>query len=820
MKALRPRFGVVLLVVAATALAVSLVGAITQVTRGFNSAIATARDFSSQGADLVVAASSTDDRGVPRATATAIRTTRGVERVIERISLTVQANGESVLLEPWVEPDRFEIARGRSPTREGELTVEEGVAASLGLSVGDGLEVRSASATRSGTIVGIARFASSQAGAVIADQYVHAVEAEVRAHAPNLAAATELLVYSDGSDQDRIRRAVDATAADLAVVDPALGAGGPVEERQTAFLSLINAARLLVVAVGAFIAWAALGSEFSSQRRRIGLLRSIAATAGQVVAVLLLWSLALAFVGFVLGLALTVVWTEIVSRGADADALPLLEPVPSAGTAAALLAMAVVLNIVATILPAVHASRLRPIEALRGNDSAARTTSRARQVGRAVIAATFILVGAWIDISVGVLIGALIAVAFASRLVLPALFRGVASALRPWRRLFPEELAAREIGAKTLRPLLTASAVGAAMVVGILATSAARSVGDSAAAAPAFQSERLVIAEGNVLRDAATASAIENENVTAIALHDPGFLFVPSGPPSELALADIGAAVENLDRASITEAALTFGDGSWFLPNAALTDLARIGEHLVLGEVRFDDVETASIWPQLVADWVGVSEGDAFTAVFHDGSTVGFEVTKVVSGVDLPVAVLLHDSHEASLGIPRSLLVSSLAESNAMVDEISGQSLPGDEYRTPNGVASERIQTTAVVVALLTIAAGLSVVAVQHFGAIQSRRRELSILRAVGMTRSELQRLSRSEAMFASGSGLLFGLIAGLPTAWLVLGQLPSALVPNPKLWPSAVGALAALFILSAVVVAATAVSRILQEHWTEFLTD
>lgn len=106
----------------------------------------------------------------------------------------------------------------------------------------------------------------------------------------------------------------------------------------------------------------------------------------------------------------------------------------------------------------------------------------------------------------------------------------------------------------------------------------------------------------------------------------------------------------------------------------------------------------------------------------------------------------------------------------------------------------------ALVIALIGIANTLAL-------SIHERTRELGLLRAVGMTRAQLRRTVRAEAVIIAGLGTIEGLVVGTLLGWAVVSALDSQGVTDLSI-PVAQLAVVTVLASLAGVVAATAPGR------------
>jgi putative ABC transport system permease protein len=153
----------------------------------------------------------------------------------------------------------------------------------------------------------------------------------------------------------------------------------------------------VVLFVGAFLIVNTLSMTVGERAREVGLLRAAGATRGQVGRFVFTGALVLGIVGSVLGIitgaALALLMADSVSAATGLTAtVPGIDP---SGSAIALL-VGVAITILAAIEPAVRASRISPVEALRARfDLPAVRRARAWWVGIIFVTVAFLALIAW-----------------------------------------------------------------------------------------------------------------------------------------------------------------------------------------------------------------------------------------------------------------------------------------------------------------------------------------------------------------------------------------------------------------------------------------
>jgi hypothetical protein len=114
---------------------------------------------------------------------------------------------------------------------------------------------------------------------------------------------------------------------------------------------------------------------------------------------------------------------------------------------------------------------------------------------------------------------------------------------------------------------------------------------------------------------------------------------------------------------------------------------------------------------------------------------------------------------------------------DAVRREWDAAGLPSAEPQTPNSIALiSELRAVPVIVALILAALGIATVAHALFVTVRRRRRDLAVLRALGLRPGQAGRIVRSQAITLA----VVALAVGVPTG-LVLGRLVWAAIAGPS---------------------------------------
>ncbi|MFI2205917.1 ABC transporter permease [Streptomyces sp. NPDC020192] len=262
----------------------------------------------------------------------------------------------------------YRLTTGSAPRSDGDLVVDSYLAARARLRPGDRLTVQSTRAPRSYRVTGIA--APATAVPHQTSLFFSAAEARRLAGHPGQVSAFGVLP-EQGTDPGRVRQAVAAalhgTAAQVADGD----ARGPVEfldaaTARTRLVSMGGAMGGTSLLVAVLVVVGTFGLTVQQRHRELALLRAIAATSGQIRALLgreaLVVGAAAGTVGALLGLPLGgVLYSRFVALGAVPDTL---ERTVSVFPPLAALAVTLLGAWAAARIASRRIARIRPTEAL------------------------------------------------------------------------------------------------------------------------------------------------------------------------------------------------------------------------------------------------------------------------------------------------------------------------------------------------------------------------------------------------------------------------------------------------------------------------
>ena len=688
--------------------------------------------------------------------AAAVPAVTGYGELVGKDGTAVGGNGPPRQAVSWVDDPTltpYRLAEGRAPRTGTEVVVNRGAAADGGLSIGDRTTVLTPEPVEV-TIVGLATYGDADGFGEVT-WVAFPLEAAQRYLTKHPGQASEVLVRAEpgvGAQEltDRVRGVLPAGTEALTGEQARNEARDEVTE---GFLAIFTTFLRLFAAVAVVVSAVSIANTFSivvAQRlRESALLRAVGAARRQVVGALAVEALAVGVLGSALGLAGGIGIAEAL-KGVFTGfgfALPDAGLVVTGGSMAVSFAVGVVVTVLAGLLPAVRASRVPPLAALRAVDAGRRAPGRIRTgIGVALLVAGGALVVAGSGpYDAG---GGAVAVLAGAILTGPAAAAGGARLLGHTLRGPTGELAR---GNAARDPRRTASS-SAALVVGVgvvtlftvfaasLSASIERDVtrsfgADLVVAAPGFGGGAL---SPRLARDVATLPEVRK----AVGLAS-GAAIV-GGRPSHVTAADPAALADVLD--------LDVAQGS-------VAELG--GDGLAVSD------STASDRGWSVGTRVPVSYSDGARAALTVRAV--YRSTYTVGDLVLPRAA--YEAHAAQPVDTRVLVRlqegTDVAAAKATVQEVAAR-YGGPDVQDEAGyadAATAGIDTLlGVVYALLALAVltALSGIASSLSLSVGERVRELGLLRAVGQSRRQARAMVRLESVLVSVLGTAAGLALGV----------------------------------------------------------
>jgi putative ABC transport system permease protein len=711
--------------------------------------------------------------GVQAATGSVFATGRFVDRGGDPIGNSFAPNFISSLLPPRFEA--LDYVAGRKPRTSKEASIDTQTADTGHLKVGGKVRLAGAHEAKTYDLVGLTQLGNASFGGAGIAQVLLPEAQRITDHEGQFDQIS--VAAADGVSAEQLRDRIARVMPRQVQVETGEQAAQRQSDDIAKNLSFLRIALLVFAGVSLFVGAFQIFNTFSitvAQRtREFGMLRTLGAARGQILAAVGIEALALGILGAVFGLAGGVGFAFGINELFKAVGIDL----PNTGTVVTLrtvivsLIVGVIVTVVAALVPALRATRVTPMAALREadlQDTKARgriVTGVAVLVG--VVGLAMMLVGLFGGIedsgsAAGLLGGGAALMLFGVSLFSPRLVRPLASLTgRPLERLrgLTGRLARENAMRKPGRTATTAAAlmIGLALVVFVtifaagLKSSVAKTIDES------FRGE-IVLQNSDgfspIPRDAIDrARHVDGVSTVSSITYAAGKL--PRGGPT--------VRVAAVDPSTLGQVlALTFKSGD---PSV----LRGLGPHDTLVDDAF-------------ARDQGLKLGDTLRLRTPIERTATFTVRGTVKGeLDLLGKAVVDESATRFFGrLQPSFALVRLrpdASPKAVQKEIDGavkDQYPTVEVQNQSQLKDQQEQQVNALLGLVYALLSLAVI-VSLFGivntlalSIHERTRELGMLRAVGMSRRQVRTMVRYEAVITALIGAILGTVLGVIFAALV----------------------------------------------------
>lgn len=662
------------------------------------------------------------------------------------------------------------IAEGKFPKGPNEIALDEGAAKKAGYVLGDKVKVVAQSGSREFTLVGIASYGDvrSPGGATFA-LFDVPTAAEFLGK-PGFVDA--ILVVGDGSRSDEaLAKDIDAIFDPSQKVETLTGAEVTKEtqddigEALSFFSIFLTFFSYIALGVGSFVIYNVFSISAAQRQKENALLRALGANRSQITRSMLIESIAVGLVGSLLGFVGGLGISKLLSVALPALGIDL----PSGGlvVTASILINTVVVGLIVTVLsavlPARRAGKVPPLAAMRATAIETAGPGRVRLFwALGFIVLGVVTIGAVIGGASNNLLGLGVLLVFIGTIVIgPTIARPVALFLgRPAEtfRGVTGQMARQNAARNPKRTSRTSAPVliGVALVTAVSALAA--SINGQIA---------------DIFTEQFKADYAVNSNAQ-------GF----GGLSADLAttLSDI----DGVDDASGIGTVLTKIDGKG--RSITVITPSTIGGNYDIGLVDADysvlDKDGILISESL-AERENLKVGSIIPVTFGDGVTRDLTVRALYIHNDLARDRVI--SRETFAGTTVSSFDFSVyvtlekgadsekvrAELQKAVDDYGqGKLLSRDEYIDEQ--AGQVNQLLGLIYGLLALSVIIAIVGIiiTLLLSVFERQREIGLLRAVGMTRSQVRTTVRWESVITSLLGAVLGILLGIGLGWVIVFAL------------------------------------------------
>jgi putative ABC transport system permease protein len=671
----------------------------------------------------------------------------------------------------WVDVDAlnpYQLARGRAPMADDEVVIDEHSARSAGFAPGDRTTVLTQGEPRPVTIVGTARFgdADSIAGASTVIFSTHG--AETMLGEPGMVDGIAFRA-ADGVSQDQLVASLAGVVGDRA---EAISGDALTKEQQDEIHENIAgfATFMLVFAgvamfVGAFIINNTFSITVAQRTREMAMLRAVGASGRQVTRTVLAEAVAVGAIASAAGFAggfgvATALKALLSSVGLD---IPDGAPVIQVSTVVASLATGMLVTFVSAVLPARRAAKVPPIAALR--DVAVERTSGSKRrtaTGVAVAGGGVGVLLAGLDRAEPAMVGlGAVAVFIGVSVLGPVLARPVArvlgapvAALRGMTGSIARQNAVRnpKRTARTAASLM----IGVALVgfISIFAASVKASL--SSGVEKDFRGTHIVDS------GAFDGTFGLSPQLAAELRTTPGVSTV-----SERRIASV----------EVDGSANTWFSGYDPTTIASIFDLGHVEGDL--GSLGADGM-AVYVEPDQAGEADSPKLGDTVNVTFATG-TKPFVVRATYDHSDEWVGkeFVGVGAFDANVPTPLDAQVFVVADSTETIERVADAHALADVLDKDGFVDSKNANIDMMlklIYALLGLAVVIALIGITNTLAlsVHERRREIGLMRAVGMSRSQVRSAVRWESVIIALFGTVLGLGVGIFFGWAMVGALGS----------------------------------------------
>ena len=696
---------------------------------------------------------------------------QGLAQIIGSDGKPLGGNGPPTLAGNWIDNDALNpqrVASGVAPAALDEIVIDNGSAVAGGFALGDRVEVLLPDPVTF-TVTGFTKYgdADSLGGSTYVGMTFPAAE-------KYLAIKGELgsivLQADEGvTPEELVQRVEPLLPENTEVITGEQLTEQQNQEIQSGFLNFFQIFLTVFAVIALIVSTFSIYNTFSvitaQKSRESALLRAVGASRGQVLGAIAGESLLIGVLAAVIGTGLGIVVAALLVKlfqnlGAVLESASLVVS-PSALLTGFI--VGIVVTAVASIFPAIRASRVPPLAALR--DVAVEHSGR--MTVRAVLGGALILIGIALAASLPFFEGNELlraGIAAVAAFLGFSIFGPVAA--RPMARIVGAPIAAargvsgRMARANAIRNPRRTANTATALMVGVAVVSMFTIFASSIKAA----------ISDNFVGELKAELSLSNNNFSGAGF-DPAMV-------RDLAALPQVAAVSTLDQAS----ALIDGAPT----DITVVDVPGIQQVTDLGPVELqpDDIALDS---QTAAD-LGLTSGDTVKFGLPTGRVVVvdigaiYEANNLARGFLVPRAIFEGETQEPGIYSVFITLRPGVSEADgqqaaqAVADRFNAGEVQTRE-QFADAAAGQIDQFLGIVYALLVLAIIIALMGIANTLSLSvfERTRELGLLRAVGQTRGQLRAMVRWESVIIAVFGTLGGIGLGILLGWALFAAASTA---------------------------------------------
>jgi putative ABC transport system permease protein len=663
----------------------------------------------------------------------------------------------------------WSTAKGDWPNGPTEVVIDEASAKAGKYELGDTVKVVAQSGSREFTLVGIASYGDvrSPGGATFA--LFDSVTAAEFLTKPGFIDA--ILVSGDGSVSDEeLSKAIQDALPTTSKTETLTGAEITLETQDQIgsaldfFGILLSTFSFIALGVGCFVIYNVFSISAAQRQRENALLRAIGASRKQITRAMLIEATVVGLLGSVIGLVAGIGLSAGLSallRAVNID-IPSGGLVLSQNTVTSTIIIGLIVTVLSAILPARRAGKVPPLAAMRA------TALEIAEPGRKRLYTGLISIALGLAIIVAVIMGASnnylgigILFVFIGTIVLgPIIARPVAMFLgRPAARFrgVTGVMARQNSARNPKRTSRTASPVliGVALVTAVTALAASIKGQIDDVFTAQFKGDYAISTDARGFGGLSPSLAVDLNKMPQVEKAT-GFGFLT------VKIEDNGQYLTTITPKTI--------EGLW--------DIGLI-------DATYSDLTTSDIFvSESTAKKKNIALGSVLQTTFGDGSTrplkvAGFFVNDEIgnyianSALVDGSAIIMFDVGvyiQTKEGVDKAEAFAAL---DAAVKKYGqGELLTKQEYI--NKQSGQVNQLLGLIYGLLMLSVIISIVGIiiTLLLSVFERQRELALLRAVGMTRSQVRTTVRWESVITSLLGAVLGIILGIGLGWVIVFAL------------------------------------------------
>ena len=663
----------------------------------------------------------------------------------------------------------WSTAQGRWPVGSTEVVIDEASAKAGKYILGDSVKVVAQSGSREFTLVGIASYGDvrSPGGATFA--LFDSVTAAEFLTQPGFIDA--ILVSGDGSVSDaKLTQAIQDALPTTGKTETLTGAEITLETQDQIgsaldfFGILLKTFSFIALGVGCFVIYNVFSISAAQRQRENALLRAIGASRKQITRAMLIESIVVgligSIVGVVAGIGLSVSLTALL-RALNID-LPSSGLVVSQNTVTSTIVIGLIVTVLSAILPARRAGKVPPLAAMRATALEIAEPGRKRLItGLLSIALGVAIIGAVVAGASNNYLGIGILFVFIGTIVLgPIIARPVALFLgRPAARFrgVTGTMARQNSARNPKRTSRTASPVliGVALVTAVTALAASIKGQIDDVFTAQFKGDYAISTDARGFGGLSPSLAVDLNKLPQVEKAT-GFGFLTVKVDGR------GQYVTTINPKTI--------EGLW--------DIGLIN-------ATYADLKTSDMFvSEKVAKRRNIAIGSVLQTTFGDGSTrpltvagiyVNNEIGDYIANSQLVdgSAIIMFDIGVYILTKENVDKAEAFAALDAAVKKYGqGELLTKQEYI--NKQSGQVNQLLGLIYGLLMLSVIISIVGIiiTLLLSVFERQRELGLLRAVGMTRSQVRTTVRWESVITSLLGAVLGILLGIGLGWIIVFAL------------------------------------------------